>query len=92
MGDRYRLATDLGKPLVVCEMGASIHDPAAKLRWITEARAAVARYPRLVGVVWFDARNPHVPSQPLVPASQVPDWRLTPGEAAVFFAPPREPA
>jgi cellulose synthase (UDP-forming) len=89
MRDRYALAAEIGKPLIVCEMGASIQDPAAKLGWIEEARKAMVQYPRLLGVVWFDDRNPPLPSQPAGAPGHIPDWRLTPAERAAFLARPR---
>jgi cellulose synthase (UDP-forming) len=84
MEDRYRLAAELEKPLIVCEMGASLHDPASKMRWIQEARTALSQSPRLVGVVYFDDQQP-----PLHPELAPPDWRLTAAEREVFFAVPQ---
>jgi cellulose synthase (UDP-forming) len=89
MDGRYRLAVQLGKPLIVCELGASIGDPAARLRWAQEARAAMDRYPRLLGVVYFDATNPPIHQ---MPGAAVADWRLTPAEQATFFAAPAKDA
>ena len=74
------LASELGKPLVVCELGVSMRDSAAKQRWVTEARSNLDRFPQLAGVVYFDDRQPESP---------VPDWRLTPAELDTFFALPR---
>jgi len=83
MNGRQRLATRFGKPLIVCELGASIDDEAERLRWIREVRAAMGDYPLLLGVVYFDDRLSFAD-----PAPDVPDWRLTPAELAVLFAPP----
>jgi beta-mannanase len=74
------LASELGKPFIVCELGVSRRDSAAKQRWVTEARSNLDRFPQLAGVVYFDDRQPE---------SLVPDWRLTPAELDTFFALPR---
>ena len=80
MGRPSGLATELGKPVIVCELGLSIGDPAAKQQWLKEARSTLDQFPQLAGVVYFDDRQPK---------SLVPDWRLTPAELDTFFAPPR---
>jgi beta-mannanase len=82
--DHGVLATRHGKPLVVAETGAAIHDPAAQLRWVREARAAIDQFPGLLGVVYFDDRCPPLPW----PGAARPDWRLTPAGLSVFFATP----
>ncbi|MBO0730333.1 MAG: glycosyltransferase, partial [Acidimicrobiaceae bacterium] len=54
----YAFASIMGKPLIAAEAGVSAKDPAARMQWIEQARAAMNRLPLLIGVVYFDAQNP----------------------------------
>ena len=46
------------KPLLVAEMGVS-GTPLQQRRWLESARAAITRYPELIGWVYFSAPQPH---------------------------------
>jgi beta-mannanase len=80
--DRYALAVQFDKPLVIAELGISTSDDAARLRWIQEVRASMSSYTLLVGAIWFDDRQPFEPA-----TAQFPDWRLSQAELSALFAP-----
>ncbi|MBO0731075.1 MAG: hypothetical protein J2P57_17595, partial [Acidimicrobiaceae bacterium] len=80
--DGYTLASRLGKPLIVAEAGVSATDPAVSMQWLQQARAAMARLPLLLGVVYFNAPN-SLRNTPL--GTQVADWTLSPAEWTAFF-------
>ncbi|MBO0701533.1 MAG: hypothetical protein J2P38_01275, partial [Candidatus Dormibacteraeota bacterium] len=80
----YAFAAHVGKPLIVAEAGISAKDPAVRMQWIEQTRAAMTQLPLLLGVVYFDAQNP----LPFTPAgTQVANWTLSATERAAFFAP-----
>jgi beta-mannanase len=80
--ERYPLAAQFNKPMVVAELGVDLNDPAEKRAWLVAARAALARFPRLIGIAYFDDQNPPMPL-----LTSRPDWALTAEERAAFFTP-----
>ncbi|MBO0728663.1 MAG: glycosyltransferase [Acidimicrobiaceae bacterium] len=82
--DPYTFASRAGKPLIVAETGISATDPAVQLQWIQQMRAAMAGLPLLLGVIYFDSRNP---PENTPPGTQPADWTLSSAERAAFLAP-----
>ena len=61
-----------GKPVMVCELGVEKGDNQAA--WFAAARAAFPNYPRLVLVVYFNAKD----SVSWWPYGPIPDWSIAP--------------
>ncbi|MBO0728661.1 MAG: hypothetical protein J2P57_05340 [Acidimicrobiaceae bacterium] len=80
----YALASYFGKPLIVAEAGISAKEPAVRMQWIEQTRAAMTHFPLLLGVIYFNAANP---AKNTPPGTQVADWTLFPAERSAFFAP-----
>jgi beta-mannanase len=79
-GEKVARVTPLGKPVFVAELGVTTGDnaddpvrTAYQMAWLAAAAAAFDSYPQLVGVVYFDARNP-----PNAWMGDRPDWRIEP--------------
>jgi beta-mannanase len=83
--ERYPLAARFNKPFIVAEVGVDLADPAAKGAWLTAARASLGRFPALLGIVYFDDRNPPMPH-----VDARPDWQLTADQRATLFAAPSD--
>lgn len=78
--ERYSLAAQFSKPMIAAEIGVDLGDPAAKRAWLAAARASLDRFPALMGIVYFDDRNPPMPK-----ADSRPDWQLTADDYAALF-------
>jgi len=83
--ERYPLAAQFDKPLIVAEVGVDLADPAAKRSWLAAARASLADFPALRGIVYFDDRNP-----PMSHVAARPEWQLTADQRAALFAAPSD--
>ncbi len=81
--ERYALAARFDKPMLVAEVGVDLADPAAKRAWLADARASLAAFPQVLGIVYFDDRNP-----PMARSETRPDWQLTTEERAAFLGTP----
>jgi beta-mannanase len=79
---RYRLLEGYGKPVLVCELGTT-GPPEDRRRWLAAAAEALAAYPLLRAVVYFDAVDPVAWG-----VLGRPDWRVPPGD----FPPPAAPS
>jgi cellulose synthase (UDP-forming) len=82
LAERYPLAVRFNKPMIVAEVGVDLDDPAAKSTWLASARASLADFPAVLGVVYFDDRNP-----PMSHLDVRPEWQLTPEQRVALFAP-----
>jgi cellulose synthase (UDP-forming) len=80
--ERYPLAQEFGKPIIVAEAGVDLNNPTEKRAWLVAAKASLAQFSQLIGIVYFDDRNPPMPL-----LTSRPDWGLTAEERAAFFAP-----
>lgn len=86
-GRRRWLQRQLGKPVLVAEMGVGA-EPAAQRRWLLDARQAIRRYPELVGWVYFSAPQPRW--LPLPTGHE--DWSLSAAVLALVTAPLPRPS
>ncbi|NDC35804.1 MAG: hypothetical protein EBZ51_10615 [Synechococcaceae bacterium WB9_2_112] len=75
------------KPLLIAEMGVS-GTPEQRRRWLLDARDALARYPELIGWVYFNAPQPRW--MPLRTGHE--DWTLPPALRALVTAPLHRPS
>ena len=81
--ERYPLAAQFDKPMIVAEVGVDLADPVAKGAWLAAARASLTDFPALLGIVYFDDRNP-----PMSHVDRRPEWQLTADQRAALFAAP----
>jgi len=81
--ERYPLAAQFDKPIIVAEVGVDLTDPSAKGAWLAAARASLTDFPALLGVVYFDDRNP-----PMSRVDARPEWQLTADQRTALFAAP----
>ncbi len=83
MQERYSLAALFGKPMIAAELGVDLADPAVKAGWLAAMRGSLTRFPDLLGVVYFDDKNP-----PMHNVNERPEWQLTASERATLFGTP----
>ena len=69
---RLQVVGGFGKPIIVCEFGVQ-GDADYKAKWIDEAFSAIAKYPEIRAVVYFNAVDPFRWDE-----YDVPDWRVPP--------------
>lgn len=76
LNDRYGIATQFNKPLIIAELGISYSDPNTdRTQWLTEAFSAIKdkeRYPLIVGWVYFNEYT-----NPQSRITLLPDFRIT---------------
>lgn len=82
------LSVRFGKPMILCEVGASMPEP-AKTEWI-KTIVDDGPYPGVAGLVYFNDQEPVHPGQSAGIAR--PDWRLTAIQADILFGRPPSPA
>ena len=75
LNERYGIAEEFNKPLIVAELGISYHDPTLdRTKWLSDAFAAIksGKYPLIAGWVYFNNLNnpnPHI--------TILPDFRIS---------------
>lgn len=57
--EKYRLAEEFNKPLIVAEAGVSTTDSLEKKLWLENAKASFSKFPLLVVFVYFNDVNTH---------------------------------
>jgi beta-mannanase len=71
----YYRVSGFNKPVIVAEVGVAGGD-AYRKAWLASMFVRKSRFPKLMGVVYFNAREPFRWPDPY----GRPDWRLSPGD------------